>query len=201
MIKFKSIQDALDYRTFCPVCHNSLSIDDKYGLMIKKEYDSKNKITLIWKSNQDELVINLNGDRIESLTKKVVSSTIYGLPGCIVGHGYTSIENGTMYTSLSVGCNDCCQYSYVVQVLVNISKKVIDNIVLNSELITIEDDEVIHEIRNIYTTDKTEYSWFKTGQDEEDPIDEKSIILPLVPLDLVCPEKTVERVRNLILFS
>ncbi len=199
MIKFKSIQDVLDYRPFCPVCHESLVIDNKYGAQVKK--GNKEKVTLVWKSNQDELTINLDGDRIESLTKRVTSSIIYGIPAHIVGYDYTPIENGIMYVSLSIGCEGCCQYSYVVQILVDLSQKIIDSIVLNSELLTIEDKDTIHEIRNVYTTGKTEYSWFKTSQTEEEALDEKRITLPLVPLDLIYPEKTIERVRNLIVFS
>lgn len=201
MIKFKSIQDALAYRPFCPICYERMEVDNKYGAQVRREYDSEEKITLIWKSNQDELIINLNNDRVESLTKKVRSSAIFGLPGQIIGFEYTPVENGIMYTSLAVGCEGCFQYSYVVQILVDISRKMIDSVILNSELISVEDKETLHEIRNVYTTDKTEYSWFKTGQSEGEPVDEKSIILPLVPLDLSCPEKTVERIRNLILFS
>lgn len=210
MIKLHTIQDIINYQPFCPVCHKSMVVDSNYGVHINKsEFGETEKITLTWRTRQDELVINLCENRIESLVKKVYSSTIYGLPASVVGYDYVPISDGIMYTRLGMFCASCYQYSYVAQILADIAKKEVVDIVLNSEYISVEDEDgLLHEIKNVYPLNTTEYTYFdvnKYCEESESDIEytgyDKTITIPLVPLDLACPEKTVQRIRNLIVFS
>jgi hypothetical protein len=118
----------------------------------------------------------------------------------------TSIRtDGHMMERLLIGCERCYQYDYVIQVIVSIKESRITGLVLNSESLTIDEGNATHEIRNVYSFEKTEYNKFINKSDNthklHNYVGNDTVSLPLIPLDLERPYKTLERIKTLVLFS
>lgn len=129
---------------------------------------------------EDSLILNTKDESFKVLTLRDVTNNKY---------------HGKFMHGLSMECMSCCQFSYNIQLHMDIIKRKIVGIFLNSENISIEDHGMIHEIKNIYATDETFYACFpKDGTD-------KRIILPLIPLDLKYPQNTINRIKSLLIFS
>jgi len=54
---------------------------------------------------------------------------------------------------------------------------------------------MIHEIKNIYSTDQTHYAFFDKYESPN------PIILPLIPLNLDYLNEAIARIRKLLIFS
>lgn len=196
MKQFYTLKSALNYIKKCPICDKNLSIND--GNLASYTYVHKDEHISFYldQRDQDVVTININNDKIESIVIKQSYSEIYALGS--TSHqmipSYPKNYNGIFIHSLNIDCKDCCQYSYILQVHINLQERIISKICLNSEFINIS-DESIHEVENSYSTEQTIYTCFnKDGSS-------KTIILPLVPLDLKNPRETVGRIRKLIIFS
>lgn len=209
--RFYSMRDALEYRKHCPICSSSLLIDDRYA-ETKTDWDEGKQTTkLLWRTeDSEEIVIDPDSSSVSFIDK-------YFAPEYVVGtSNYSSqtsmgripkakkIYDGHLYERIGMTCDDCCQYNYLVKFIIDVGMKSIVDIELNSETLSIEDDKgIVHEIKNIYATEQTQYTYFpREGKNIEGtyPID-GSITLPLIPLDVDNPTKTLERIRTLVLFS
>jgi hypothetical protein len=87
----------------------------------------------------------------------------------------------------------------LIQVHISLEHGRLIALVLNSEAVSIEEGAKLYEVKNIYTTEKTEMSTFHTRLSQQRGALDK-VELPLVPLDLQNPLKTVERIKNLLVF-
>jgi hypothetical protein len=93
--------------------------------------------------------------------------------------------------------NNCSGYSYVFSFRVREYYPVVGDIYLNTEYIIFDENGVNYEITNSHSVQRTRYK--VSGADPFRDI--KSIDLPFVPLDLENPSKTLEKVKNLIIFT
>lgn len=199
-LEFCNLQSAIDYHSNCPICGALLEIDKgKYSRQIESFPSNNEKITFYL--GDDQLTVGLTSNQIEIKLNQMFNyqdiycagdSTSFKLSGISYGIIPTS---GSYIHDIIISCIKCCQFSYVVKLLVDIDSLKLSGIYLELESITIENDDIVHEVRNIFTLNKTEYiSFSKNGGT-------KITNLPLVQLDFLNPQDTINRIRKLILFS
>jgi hypothetical protein len=198
---FHNLTQALEYRIDCPFCGSLMEINDRDLAGQQYNFDahrgSTRTLEFTFSSSRDDLIrIELPSERIEmqmdsncNYLQSVGSNlgTVYPKP----------FFNGNIYCKLSKDCTKCCQYEYVLQLrFIIIDKQIsLDIVILNSESMSVEDNDMLHEIKNIYVTEKTEYSYFsKDGSN-------KHSSFPLIPMDLDNPENMVSRLRKLLIFQ
>ena len=201
MIYFQTINDAINYKINCPLCHTGIVSLNSSDVKSYQSFDGF-RDTLTWTTSQEEVVINLNNDTIEKMTLKSGSVQNFGYNTTVnyVSQSSSSINNGTMYLRMGFNCEKCRRYYYMAQILVDTKSFKAIKILLNSESILLEDEKGSHEITNTYTMAQTEYLHF-TNSNPGPFTAGKAITLPLIDLDLDHPEKTLERIRTLIVFS
>lgn len=211
-MKFHLIRQALEYQTHCPICSSSLLIDDRYA-ETKIDWDEgKERTRLLWKTQDgEEMIIDPDSSCVRFVDKYFVPEYVVGTSnyssqaymGRIIPRA-KRVYDGLLYERIGMTCDDCCRYYYLVKFIIDVGVKTIIDIELNSETLSIEDGKgTVHEIKNLYSIKETEYAYFPKGRVYLDGkhVGEKSITLPLIPLDLDNPTKTLERIRTLVLFS
>lgn len=198
-LKFPSFKEAINYRSNCPLCNSLLHINDRdlatdYG----HEYRSgEERITFFINQREDDTVtIDPDTDEIELiLSNRMPEVPITGLSVNLQKMMSPPVYAGKFMHGLTIDCKSCCQYSFTLQIHFELTEKRLAGTYLNSETISIEEDSMVHEIKNSYATDQTYYSYF----DREG--DSRKVVLPLIPLDLLNPKETVSRIRKLLVFS
>jgi hypothetical protein len=207
-MKFHSIRDAISYQSTCPVCHSKMLFNDRYAeLKTELGINRSPRTKILWKTDREEILIDVDSDYVEIVNKYFETvPMVTSYTGTVPQRFSTKpVYDGHLYERLGMTCDDCCQYTYLIKFIIDIGLKRIIDIELNSETLSIEDSKgIVHEIKNIYATDETEYTYFPKGDRiylDGSHTKEKSITLPLIPLDLDNPNKTVERIKTLILFS
>ncbi len=199
MIKFYSFLEALRYRSKCPLCDKSMEINDR-DLVSRVEYPIGHPYQKfgfhIGKGSDDIMYLNPTTEKVEveysrrSDAFATLGNNIYSgrLP---VPHEYS----GMFYHALTLNCNVCCRYHYTLQVHANLTEGCLAGTYLNSESVSVEESETVHEVKNVYSTDKTEYACFpKDGSSKRQS-------MPLIPLNLTDPKETISRIRKLLIFS
>lgn len=201
MIQFYSLNQALDYRRCCPVCQTRLLVDES-EFAERVEYPNghhyRRYAFRLDRQHSDIIYINPFTNEVElKLVQPSYASPTYGDSTFYIGK-VPSHRNysGLMYLGITSSCPQCCQFSYTLRLRVDLSACRLIGTFLNSETISLEDKNITHEIKNVYATGQTEYFYTK-----EDSRKEKAITLPLIPLDLDNPKKTLERIRTLLIFS
>lgn len=185
-MNFSSVLDALKYRQVCPLCFTTLTFDDRDHQVI---------------NNDGILTLEING--IDSSISIDLTTQF-----CVINQTMVANVNkfeyisGYHYFRLSLDCSRCEYYNITFQLIgfVSGSKCNVQNVVLNSETISLEDIDTsyVHEIRNCYTTKKTEYTYYpKVGSAKED----KSYTFPLILLNLEDPYHTLRKIKTLLVFS
>lgn len=220
MKQFNNIYDACRYHTHCYVCHSQLRIDQNYTF----EHDLRGNnrtmmsinMTLGVDSDTDDFIkVDVLTGQIEcySVSRKINYDEIFGgnfdfsgsapirksyaanLPPSVCYPKYS----GTLYRGISMTCPKCHQFSYVIQLQIDMTLNVVTGIYLNSELISVEESDAVHEIRNIYTTNMTEYVYLP-AEGKINWNKDKKITIPLIPLNLKEPMETISRIKKLIIF-
>lgn len=214
---FASIKDALNYIPRCLLCRHdmsglgslvpgaisSLQIDyDNHGY---GDYHSVITYTLIESGYKDHFTINVVNNAITRQTEietedQVVnafsgSQTFKHSPSLPIASGY-------QYLHLGVACKSCHKYDYTLQLIICVKPLAMKQIIFNSERLVFQEGEWSErrELRNVYTTKKTTYSYFpepKLGVVR----DELKQDFPLLSLNREDPNKTLERVKNLLIFT
>lgn len=215
---FASIQDALNYTPYCLLCRHSMgrldnlvpgaisSLQIDYDNRGYGDYHSVITYTLIENGYKDHFTINVVNNEITRQTEIEIEDQIVGaglgsqtfkpsVPSSPVASGY-------QYLSLGVACKSCHKYDYTVQLILCVKPLAIARIILNSERLVFQEGEWSErrELRNVYTTKKTVYSYFpepKLGFIRN----ELKQDFPLLPINREDPNKTLERVKNLLIFT
>lgn len=209
MKQFQTIQAALDYQVECPICNSRLHID-KNEVDMRLDTDDR-RPTLTWSSPDSKLCIDLETNAVLSYSLTRNMSPVYNIGTAspvsyIAGKSHTNItSDGHIMERIVVGCERCCQYYYVLQIVVGTKTNRVEGLFLNSEFIAIDEKGTTHEIRNVYSFEKTEYNRFinksNDGHTLANYVGTDTVSLPLIPLDLENPHKTLERIKTLVLFS
>lgn len=198
MQEFYSFKEALAYHTHCYVCKSKLEINERDLVMEYDRYGTQRLSFSLSPGSDDILFINMANNHVE-LVLTYQPQIVYSSGGQLSGHSPTgpsiNIYNGKFIHGLDLGCNNCCQFSYTLQIHIDLSEQKLIVIILNSETISIEDNDMVHEIRNVYPLNQTVYDYFSKDGGEN------KCVLPLVPLDLNNPKETVTRIRKLLIFS
>ena len=212
MKQFASLTDGLNYVTVCPMCHTPTDINDLDAdlMPISVPYETPHNKDLKGKLQFDLYDTDILNLDIETGTAELIRDAMMS--------SYNTSQmyaGGTLLVRLGVDCNDCCQYNYLLQLHIDLTKMALIKTVLDSETLSIEKGDVVHEIKNSYVKDETMYyivnrsrslatQMTSDGMQEiqqlTDTVD-KSITLPLFPLDLLNPEETLQRITKLIVFS
>jgi hypothetical protein len=203
MKQFYSFLNAIYYHEFCPLCKSKLEIDDR-GLS-NNDIDRCNDSCLAFNlsnglNSRDILFINPVTEKVEiTIERYRFDEVVYGNFDGQIPSRYSSPTlndySGKFLQGLTVDCKSCCQFSYTIQIHVDLDERRLIGTFLNSETISIEDEDMVHEIKNVYSIEQTHYSYFS-----KDGVDKKSTI-PLIPLDLKNPKETISRIRKLLIFS
>lgn len=189
---FSTFKEGINYKSACPLCKSPLHINDRdlatdYGHEFR---GGTPKISFFINQREDDTVtVDPETDEVELVLRN-------RMPERISGTSFTPpTYNGKLIHALHLNCNSCCQYSFTLQVHLNLTKSKLIGIFLDSESMSIEECSMVHEINNSYSTNKTFYSYF----DKEG--DSKKVFLPLIPLDHYSPQETIARIRKLLIFS
>lgn len=196
MIKFYCFLEGLHYRSKCPLCNKQMEINDR-DLVERVEYPTGHPyqrfVFYIGKTTDDVMELDPHSEEITVRHQRTME-TIYGLKSMSAAGNYT-IYNGLFYHALTINCNSCCQYHYTLQVHADLTEGRLAGTYLNSETISVEESGIVHEIKNVYSTEKTEYACFpKDGSSKRSSI-------PLIPMNLSDPKETVSRIKKLLIFS
>ena len=177
MKQFNNLLEAINFRTQCPLCQGELQSDSYIN--------SNQKIVIEFLGSSDDIIA------IDIVTQKIELA--------FSDKGLQSKSNcGTLGQPFTMECDDCHMYSFMIQVWIDISNKIITKIILNSERVSWEDEsDVLHEIVSGYSTDKTQYSYFGSDVNKDDG----QIVLPFIPIDVSNPKEAVARIQKLIVFS
>lgn len=188
MKQFKNLDEAIHYRPTCPLCGTETKATYAKLLVLEQ------KTIITFQLGEASIDVDYYGDDITWHSER------------------SNIRNPVKEIfKVTVTCDGdwCSGYGFVLQVHVNPTENKMTGIYLNSESISIERGDELFEIKNIYATNKTEYDRF-TKVDVDDGTIKMSgwqgrrngtIILPLVPMDLSNPEKTLDRIKGLVVFS
>lgn len=201
MKRFYSFIAGLTHYTKCPLCNKEMEINDR-DLVERVEYPTGHSYQrfsfYLTKGSDDTLIINPETETVEIKfsRRNNFSATYTGHVGQYAGQGYSPVTySGMFYHGLSISCSSCCRFSYALQIHIDLTEGRIVGTYLNSETISVEEGTNVHEIKNVYSMDKTEYACFpKDGSSKKSSI-------PLIPLNIEDPKETVSRIRKLLIFS
>ena len=212
MKEFKNLTEAVTYHRKCYVCKSHLQSEP---LLTTTLYYSGNIYKWNLSENVDSetddwIIVNANTNQIDSFSQnrryndEVLCDSISDR---VVerfrkyAKNISKSYNGLIYESIILECHKCHQFNYTVQVVIDMTAKMLKGIFLNSEFISYQDNHGhLHEIKNIYAIDKTEYDYHVTPTEEYDG-SKKRMSVPIIPLDLENPADTVARIRKLMIFS
>ena len=176
MTTFSNIKQAVDYHPTCPICNSSLSISNS-GVMY--DIHDKNIIRILMPESANEYSNYI-------LYLDIITSQIKN------EYKFSASYNGLYYQGLTLCCNHCNKFHYVLKLIIDIDKKTVSEIVLNSESVFIRDENgVANRIRNTYYDNTTTYE-----------INFRTIInVPMISINFNNTTETFERLKNLIIFS
>jgi hypothetical protein len=201
MIQFNSLKEATQYIPNCLLCRGHIDFSEVDVLRMWNERCGF-QTTLIFKSNdlyrshENTISIDLETEEVSRETK-YIDNYSSSLPYFSSGKAHVP-DTGDMYLGLQMRCKYCLNYNYVIQIIVNLDTLRIKNRILNSECVLIKEFDKTYSVKNIYTTNKTEYKLYgRPASFEADKTQE----LPLIPLDREHPQKTLKRIQNLLIFT
>jgi hypothetical protein len=212
MTTFLNLVEAISYHKNCYICNGQLQfyIHDELGkIQADIEQGTISKSICInlsdgMDSDTDDFLI------VDMITNKasIKRNYRYAHSSDSVGHNYTRRSrklnislrdwyDGLIYESVNLSCNDCQQFSYTIQMVVNTKEEYVTKLFLNSEYICLEENgSIVHEINNNYAREITGYR--KIAQLNSD---DQKIEIPLIALNLQNPRETIERIKKLVIFS
>lgn len=208
MKQFNNLSEATTYHRKCYVCGDRLVHPFQIDFNPEKPPVFKwNLSEAVDSDTNDWLTIDSYTNKITYLeqSRKYYDDTIYS-DNTLVDRfrKYTGSQrsySGTLYESVHIHCGKCYQFSYVLQVVINATKMILEGIFLDSEFISYEDKNGhLHEIRNVYPFEKTEYACHKKPTAKDDST-KRTLSIPIIPLNLLNPAETVGRIRKLVIFS
>lgn len=215
MIHFANIIEAINHHEKCYNCGSLLTPNyHKEYLALNYDHgDSYDKMTPKMEINISSLMDSETDDYIiiDMLNNTINFKSIYRYDKIesidLIGTNEVSYRcrkqelapprryRGLAYEAINVGCYSCHQFDYTIQLVIDMDEKYIKQITLNSEFISWENESVVHEIRNVYTLDKTTYR--KICQTKKD----LRLDIPLISLNLSDPRETIQRIKKLAIFS
>lgn len=179
MTKFDNIKQALDYHATCPICD---SIPDIRNENIRYDNYEADILRIITPRGNDEYSESIL--YIDILTNVLTIDLNNKHP--------SKPYNGIYHQGITLDCSQCNEFHFILKLTIDINQKIVSNIELNSEAVLIRDEEgAAHRIKNTYYDNKTTYDFnFK-------PL----VVVPMIPINFDNIEETMDRLKNLIIFS
>ena len=201
MTAFYNLDEAFGYRRYCPCKHCGHTLFPEVATIVHSDGNQSVKLAL----GGNTLTVGLYSNAVISYEEERQNQTVYSLSGSYLSRTNRSYnlhslsKQGTDMFPVTVSCNNCHRYNYVLQVMVNLSQGCLVGLVLNSETIVVDDYVKMYTIKTIYTTQKTEMEirHLHLSQYHEP---EAKIEYPMIPLNIEEPMKTVERLKKLTVF-
>lgn len=201
MTSFYNLDEAFSYRRYCPCKHCGHTLFPEVATIIHGDGTQHVKLAL----GGNTLTVGLYSNAVISYEEERQNQTVYGMSGHSLMHIGSSrslhslSKQGTDMFPVTVSCNNCHRYKYVLQVHVSLSQGCLVGLMLNSETMAVDDYAKLYTITNVYTTGKTEMEvrHLHLSQYHEP---EAKIEYPLIPLNVEEPMKTVERLKKLTVF-
>jgi len=210
MKAFKNLTEAVTYHRRCYVCHNHLQNHLDISLVIENNLYKWNLSEYVDSETDDWIVVNAITNEVDSIriTRRNDNELLYsGMDSPMTKRFLKHAKrldkdyNGILYESIQIDCQKCHHFGYTVQVVIDLVNMFLKDILLNSEFLSYEDEGgQLHEIKNVYATDKTEYIYHVTPTDHYDG-SKKCVSIPIISLNLNNPAETVSRIRKLVIFS
>lgn len=206
MIEFQTLLQAANYFPKCLLCKSSMDFKNRDSDAIEKSYDSPYRsgltTTITYNCHErdyiDSYVVHIETGEV----KRDIQYLTQAMGGMMssVGRALHPAPFGDKYLSIGMECLKCHKYNYLIQMIIDLESVRIARILLNSEKLSFYVGNEYHTIRNVYTTNKTEYSYYNI-KDESLSISEKKEELPLITLNREDPTKTLKRIQNLLIFT
>lgn len=212
MKKFYNLDEALHHQPSCPFCGDSIEADYKEITMDPESHVTKVTATFLT-GNSSEVSIDYYHNHILAYKEKSNYSGVYNIGTASTSHhnmgNYSLRKSGSEIFGVSASCTKCAKYGYVLQIHLDWKDWIVSGIFLNSESISIEEGDILHEIKNVYATEKTEYDKFTKVEVDDGTVKmsgysgrrNSTITFPLMPLDPKNPQALLNRVKNLVIFS
>jgi len=207
MKQFNNLMEAVAYHRQCCLCNGIMVHGLKIEFDLKKHPGFKWNLSENVDSETDDWVtidIYTNEITYYEQSRRYDEELFHGTDGPY-NLRYKKVSytgySGTMYESLRVACGSCRNFSYTIQVVMDLTAKKLTGIFLNDEFIRHEDaNRHIHDIRNAYVIEKTEYTYYKESTSEDDST-KRTISIPLISMNLKNPADTVAKIKKLVIFS
>lgn len=183
-------KDVLNYCSSCPICGQNVIHNYNYFNISKSDLDIRINVM----SNMFDM----------EYTQTSNIQPIYELGG----HSYTGyfvgysnnkcsyvINGNCLHTDVVIAC-DCGCYDYKIEFYFNLANYLIDKIIINSEMITIDDRNLVHIIENYYG--KEPYTLYKLIEKNKC---HDIIKLPPISNNLFNSDEILNRIKKLLIFS
>src|ERR1700690_2279679 len=144
MKQFANLIDAIFYQTSCPVCYENLKFKNIYDCSFEGE-----KVVLhINTSIGDIIYINIKKNIVEKIfitrDNHILDTEASYKYSAFASTDY-SIYNNILNSPITISCNECSQFSYRIQIQLDLINFKITSICLESETISIEDRLMVYE--------------------------------------------------------
>ena len=175
-ILFDSLTEALSYRDNCPICNTILEIGQCVDDVDSRVLDfGRNKLCVKIKDDTPILVIDI---KTEEMTINHPS----------FNSNAASYNSGTLICGFMKDCRRCDQYHFMLYLELDLTNKVINKRMINSEFLVFEVDHIFHEIKLNFVRKETKY--------QNDRI-VNPVILPLIPLDVYNPSAALVKINKI----
>src|SRR5512143_1133694 len=147
MKKFYNLDEALHHQPFCPFCGDSIEADYKEITIDPESHVTKVTATFLT-GNSSEVSIDYYHNNIVSYKEKSSHSGVYNTGSVSMPRytgNYNIRKNGTEIFGVSASCTKCSQYGFVLQIHLDFKEWMATGIFLNSESISIEEGDTLHE--------------------------------------------------------
>ncbi len=184
MKQFKNLDEAFHHHHSCPFCNEPMKLGYSRLLVL----ESKTIVTF-------------------QVGDATIDVDYYD--NDVIWHSEKSKPSKLEMFRVLTTCDSCSKYGYVLQVHVDSDVMKVIGIYLNSETFSIELGDELYEIKNLYSTGKTTYDKFDRVNIDTETVKasgwsgrrNSTISFPLIPMDINNPEKTLDRIKGLVIFS
>lgn len=193
--KFLSLPEAFCNQSFCPICRETLEFDADVVQEWSERYQT-NLTTITFKIDGDlSLTVDYDTGNIRRWSQTRYLKPIHVMGTNIpIDYNFARQTVSTNIFGVHLSCCICHQYRRIFKMHIYNDK--ITHLILNAEHLSVEKDGNLYEMKNNFVRETTDYTPFDAGKS-----DGKHCSLPLIPFDLQNPNKTLDRVKNLVLFS
>lgn len=183
------------YRARCPLCSGFMRINDRN---LAEDYHEHHypgrEVKFHLTPWSDDLVsINPITDEVRIIYAK---SLDYMTDGELTSKPITfESYSGTHKDGIQIDCMSCCRYDFCISIEIDLTSEKLLNLVLSAESFSIESEDQVSSVTNLYLKNKTRFEYFKkSGEDHE-------AHFPLITLNLQDPEETISRLQRLLIFT